>query len=277
MNRIAGNKVDTEKVGKESTQEVLASALTVKKALEDGEITPAELASLTTNEETKKLEESLKVKGKKKDELSLAYENIEADIRKRYGGSLTESETSRMVANAQKEIRPALNLAIKEYEREYGFYTDKKKELISSFNTNLELSEARRKELAASEAEKAKQAFEEKKINDKNVYDSVNAEIKFAMENGIDLKRTNASVVIADAKKYAEENGVSFETALNETFTKPLTSKPSYGRAIQAVYDKNSGALTPFQRAQLSLSAEDNALARAKFAYDINKPEWKKT
>lgn len=58
--------------------------------------------------------------------------------------------------------------------------------------------------------------------------------LKFAQENGVPVQR-NQSQVITDAQNYAKQNGVSLATALQTTFTDPLNSKPEFIEAMDSI------------------------------------------
>lgn len=190
---------------------------------------------------------------------------------------MTSSEKASLISNRSRDIDRSLDTLILEYNSEFGQYSQEKEQKLSLFNINLALYKEAKKAESDKLAKIEEREYEDEKEKNKRVYDSVNSQIKFALENGVDLKRTDANVVIADAKRYSEDNFVSLEQAINETFTTPLTALPSYARALQAIYDKNSGAMTPYQKEQLLISAEGNKLARDKFNFEQTKSEWKKT
>lgn len=161
-------------------------------------------------------------------------------------------------------------MASSRYDSLYSAYSEEKKTALALFEKNFSLYQDEKN--AQSELEKEKR---------KNVYDSVNAQIKFAMENGVDLQRTDANVVIADAEKYAKDYGVSFEEALKKSFTEPLTAKPSYKSALSSIARKNSGAITDYQKAQLAMEGNkfnwDSIMDERRYKLEVAKlsaPKW---
>lgn len=268
---ISGGSVDTGKAGQNMTKEVLTWNATIAKALEDGEITGEELNSLTSSPELVAKGKELAAKKLEIDKLQLAKKGIKEDIDKQYGAKLTASQRAAVINNRIRDIDRSLDTLLLEYNSEFGQYSQEKEQKLALFNTNLALYKDAKKAEADKLAKIEEREYEDEKEKSKRIYDSVNAQIKFALENGVDLKRTDANVVIDDAKRYAEANGVSIEQAINETFTTPLTAKPSYARALQAIYDKNSGALTPYQKAQLAQGDREFALSMAKFGFEKDK------
>lgn len=111
--------------------------------------------------------------------------------------------------------------------------------MVSLLSTNLDFYKADKEEQAKQAAIQSQRDYETEKEKRKNVYDSVNAQIKFALENGVDLQRTDANVVIADAEAYSKANNVSLEEAIKKTFTEPLTSKPSWKTAAENAANKS--------------------------------------
>lgn len=222
------------------------------KALEDGEITGEELNSLTSSPELVAKGKELAAKKLEIEKLQLAKKGIKEDIDKQYGAKLTASQRASVINNRIRDIDRSLDTLLLEHNSEFGQYSQEKEQKLALFNTNLAIYKEAKKAEADKLAKIEEREYEDEKEKGKRIYDSVNAQIKFALENGVDLMRTDANVVIADAQRYADANGVSLAQAINETFTSPLTAKPSYARALQAIYDKNSGALTPFQKAQLA-------------------------
>jgi len=246
LNRINGKKVDPVRVGEETTKEVLNANPTVSKALSDNELTAEEVKALTTSPETALLEKDMRALKDKLDIVKNSYENIENEAKKEFANTwITKSALAQIISNRRKDILPELNLLETQYGTKFDSYAEKKKEALALLNTNLGLY----KDAKVAEAEKAKiaeqRAYEEQKLKDKNIYDSINSQIDFAMKNGVDLQRTDANVVIADAKKYATQYGVSLEQAIKDTFVVPLTSKDSWKKAVTNIKDKaESGKFT---------------------------------
>ena len=155
--------------------------------------------------------------------------------------------------NLNEEIRSRAN-ALETMQADIKYQTDI---INADFLSQQKREETRQAQEYQAGLIKDERAYNAEQKQADREYNSINAQLEFAQANGIPMVRSDANVILADAKKYAEENGVSIEQAIKDTFTTPFTSKKEYATALQAIRNKNSGAITPYEQAQLDIKREE--------------------
>jgi surface antigen len=246
LNRLNNKKVDNTAIGEKQTAEILATKPTIASALENGELGTDEVNALTSSPEQIALKKKRDIEFEDLNKKTAIWDSIENDVNAKYAGSgATASDVAQIIANARKALLPELNRAERAYNNTTAQLTELKKEALWLLETNLGLY----KEQKAAEAKK-----------EDNLISSIQDQLKFAQTNGIPMVRSDANVILADAKQYAKENGVTIEQAIKDTFTTPFTSKKEYGQAMVNIQNKNSGAITPYEQASLDLQKQKLAL-----------------
>jgi hypothetical protein len=258
LNTIKGANFDANKVGETLSKKVVTG--TLAKALEDGDLSADELQSLSQTDEVRESAKQVNDLAIKRNEMKAQFDKIENDVTEKLKGTgATSTDKAQMIANARKLILPEYNLAIDNYNTAFGTYTELKKDALNLFAQNMDLY----KERKASEAQNARdernfaqqkemmslqQAYQNPDINSTNpqiaqiaTQKLIDESLKFAQTNGVPVTR-NSGAILADAKAYAQKNGVSLAQAIQTTFTDPLTQKPEYREALANIRSKNEPA-----------------------------------
>jgi hypothetical protein len=184
---------------------------------------------------------------------------MENSVREELKGKASEGYIQALIGERQKNIFKRLNVLSSDYSNAMGTYSDMKKSLADTFQLNVGLYKDKQATIAAAarddknfaqqkEMISLQQAYQNPDINSKDpqiaqiaTQKLIDESLKFAQTNGVPVTR-NSGAILADAKAYAQKNGVSLAQAIQTTFTDPLTQKPEYQAALDNIRSKNEPA-----------------------------------
>lgn len=243
------------------------------KAFKDGYISAEEADSFTRTPEIKAKEIEIEKKKTAYDALKAEYDDMENSVREELKGKASEGYIQALIGERQKNIFKRLNVLSSDYSNAMGTYSDMKKSLADTFQLNVGLYKDKQATIAAAarddknfaqqkELVSLQQAYQNPDINSTNpqiaqiaTQKLIDESLKFAQANGVPVTR-NSGAILADAKAYAQKNGVSLAQAIQTTFTDPLTSKKEYQSALYNIRNKDS-------------INQQNDLNKMQFQYDL--------
>jgi hypothetical protein len=254
INKVSVNKENVLA----SAAETVIDETPLGKAFKDGFISAEEADSFTNTPEIIAKQAEADKKGLAYDSLKAEYDDMENTIREELkGNGASEGYIQSLVGERQKNIFKRLQILSADYNRTLGSVTDMKTRLADTFQLNVGLyKEKQASKAAAARDEKnfAQQkemvslqaAYQNPDINSTNpqiaqiaTQKLIDESLKFAQANGVPVTR-NSGAILADAKAYAQKNGVSLAQAIQTTFTDPLTSKKEYQSALYNIRNKDS-------------------------------------
>lgn len=255
INKVAVNKDNVLA----NAAETVIDETPLGKAFKDGYISAEEADSFTRTPEIKAKEAEIEKKKTAYDALKAEYDDMENSVREELKGKASEGYIQALVGERQKNIFKRLNVLSSDYSNAMGTYSDMKKSLADTFQLNVGLYKDKQASIAQNarddknfsqqkEMVSLQQAYQNPDINSTNpqiaqiaTQKLIDESLKFAQTNGVPVTR-NSGAILADAKAYAQKNGVSLAQAIQTTFTDPLTQKPEYQFALDSIRSKNEPA-----------------------------------
>ena len=174
LNKINDVSTDVVLAGENLTETVLNDA-TISNYMSDNNISAEEFNNLTTTPESIAKWKEVEALWLKVNDLRATYDSIRAETEAEFkwtGASKIQVES--LIARRQADIRPALNLAIDNYNTVFWTYTDLKQTGIDLFKTNLWLYQTAQKAQADQQALQEQRKFDFAMIQEQRAYEKAN-------------------------------------------------------------------------------------------------------